>query len=144
MPSAPAISFDWNPSRGWRAFRWATLAIGVLCLAWSGLELPAKFALALLAGWLEWRNLRSERAWRGSTWRFDGEGEWRWLRQGGSEGSATFRQATLLGPLIVLNLRDAGGRIDLPIWPDQLDDDARRRLRVRLSQGNAPADSARS
>jgi len=132
MPSAPAIFFDWKPSRGWRAFRWGMLLIGAVCLLWSGLELLAKFALALLAGWLEWRNFRAEKAWDNSHWKLDGEGGWRW-RVNDTEGAATLEQATLLGSLIVLNLRCASGRIDLPIWPDQLDADTRRGLRVRLA-----------
>ncbi len=111
---------------------------------WSGMEFPAKGGIALLAGWLEWRNLRSERAWHGSHWQLDCEGNWNWQRVGGSGGGAVLTQATLLGPLIVLNFRSSDGRIDLPIWPDQLDTDTRRRLRVRLARPNAvAADPAR-
>jgi len=110
------------------------LVVGALCLLWSGLELLGKCGLALLVVWLEWRNLRSERTWDGSCWQLDGEGVWRWQRVDGAEGTVTLEQATMLGPLIVLNLRDATGRVDLPIWPDQLDADTRRHLRVRLPQ----------
>ena len=125
--------------------RCGLLVVGALCLLWSGLELLAKCGLALLAAWLEWRTLKSERIWDASSWRFDGEGLWGWQRVDGATGTATLAQATLLGPLVVLNLRDASGRIDLPIWPDQLDIDTRRRLRVRLSHSNeVAAGSARS
>ena len=137
MRSAPTIAFDWRPSRGWRALRWSALAIGVLCVLWSSLEPWGKFALAVLVAWLEWRTLRVESWWQDSQWRLDGEGAWHWRRADMTEGDAALTQATLLGPLIVLNLRDSSGRVDLPIWPDQLDAETHRRLRVRLAQSNA-------
>ncbi len=133
MRSAPTISFDWRPSRGWRVARWTSLGIGAICLAWASLDAPAKFVLALFAVWFEWRNLHHESLWRNSGWRLDNEGAWRWQRADGTEGDAILTQATSLGPLTVLNLRDSSGRIDLPIWPDQLDADTRRQLRVRLA-----------
>lgn len=132
MRSAPTIAFDWQPSRGWRVLRWSATAVGALCVVWSGLDVWGKFALALLVASLEWRNLCAEKLWQGSQWRIDGEGAWRWRRGDGKEGDAVLAQATLLGPLIVLNLRSASGRIDLPVWPDQLDVETRRKLRVRL------------
>ncbi len=111
---------------------------------WSGVDIPVKGGIALLAGWLEWRNLRFERAWHGSHWQLDCEGNWNWQRVDGAGGGAVLTQATLLGPLIVLNFRSSDGRIDLPIWPDQLDTDTRRHLRVRLARPNAvAADPAR-
>lgn len=132
MRSAPTISFDWRPSRAWRLVRWTSLAVGALCLLWAGLEPWAKFAIALLGVWLEGRNLRFERFWKDSSWRLDNEGDWRWRRSDGSEGQAKLTQATLIGSLLVLNLRVAGRRIDLSIWPDQVHADTRRRLGVRL------------
>jgi hypothetical protein len=132
MQSAPTISFDWKPSRGWRAVRWGLLIVGAACLAWSGLGVAAKAGVALLAVWLEWRHLRFEQHWRGSDWCLDGDGAWQWQRADDTRGEAMLAQATQLGPLLVLNLRRAGERIDLPIWPDQLDAATRRRLRVRL------------
>ncbi len=101
-------------------------------MAWSSLDPVASCALAVLAGWLEWRQLRFERLWTGSEWRLDGDGAWRWRRADGEAGPATLEQATLLGPLVVLNLQRDTERIDLSIWPDQLDSATRRRLRVRL------------
>ncbi len=137
MPSAPTIAFDWQPSQGWRFARWAGLLVGAMCLAWAGIDVLAKSGLAVLAGWLEWRNLRFERDWRRSGWKLDGDGAWSWRRANGAAGTASLVQATLLGPLLVLNLRAAEGRIDLPIWPDALDDATRRRLRVRLANLSA-------
>ena len=122
--------------------RWGLLAVGTLCLLWSGLDPLAKCGLALLAAWLEWRTVRSERTWHGSHWQLDSEGDWCWQRVDGAEGAATLEQATMLGPLMVLNLQHASGRIDLPIWPDQLDADTRRRMRVRLSHSNSPASNS--
>jgi len=139
MRSAPAIAFEWKRSCVWRASRRAALAAGVACLAWSGLGAWAKLALILLAAWMELRTVRNEDAWHPSRWKLDGDGGWRWRRDGDDpgEGEATLVQATSLGPMILLDLRASGRRVDLALWPDNLDADTRRRLRARL--GKEPA-----
>lgn len=137
MRSAPAIAFEWKRSRAWRASRRAALAAGLACLAWSGLGAWAKMALILLAAWMELRTVRKEDAWHLSRWKLDGDGGWRWRRDGDGEGEAALLQATSLGPLILLDLHASGRRVDLALWPDNLDADTRRRLRSRL--GNEPA-----
>ena len=54
----------------------------------------------------------------------------------GPEWRGTLTEATVLGPLVVLTARDAGGgTVRLPIYPDSVDADAQRRLRVLLRHG---------
>lgn len=133
MRSAPTIAFDWQPSRAWRALRWTAIAVGGGCLVWSGLDVLAKVALALLTAWMEGRARRVEQTWRGSRWMLDAAGQWTWRRRDGSEGHGVLSQSTVLGPLLLLNLEVSPSRVDLAIWPDCLDAITRRRLRVRLS-----------
>lgn len=132
MTSAPTIDFEWWPSRGWRRFRISSLLVGMACLAWAAVDAWMVLALLLLIALVEIRAGRSERAWAGSCWRVDAEGVWHWQRVDGVEGEATLDQATVLGPLIVLNLRADNRRVSLPLWPDTIREDTRRQLRIRL------------
>ncbi len=132
MTSAPTIDFDWRPSIGWCRVRMAAWLLGLACLVWSSLDAWIALALLLAITLVETRARRSERAWKGSRWRISADGVWRWRRADGKEGEAELEQATILGPLIVLNLRTDDGCVDLSLWPDQLPVDTRRQLRVRL------------
>ena len=57
-------------------------------------------------------------------------------RPGLPEWRGTLAQATVLGPLVVLALRESGGAtLRLPVYPDSTDADTQRRLRVLLRHG---------
>jgi len=136
MRSAPTLVCELARSRA------ELLAIGVLTTA----ALAAPWLAALAAGWRaalvagavaagafalrEWRR----RPWTALALAGDGTAVLR--AQGLPEWRGTLTQATVLGPLVVLALKDAGGAsLRLPIYPDSTDADTRRRLRVLLRHG---------
>ena len=87
--------------------------------------------------------------WRRRPWvslAFDDEGKVLLRRSDASAWSGTLREATLLGPLVVLALDGQGGmRLHLPVYPDSTDRDSLRRLRVLLRHGRRaePGDAIR-
>ncbi len=142
MRSAPAIAFDYRPSRWLLA---ATLVIAVLALvalACSGVPVAVKMALGIFvcaqAGFRLGRFLRPPLrrvAWQPG-------GHWRVIDADGSEHVAELIAGTVRGAWIMLDLRRTDGRRSaFVLAPDSIDADTRRRLRVCLSreQETAPA-----
>ena len=141
MKSAPAIAFEYRPSR-------------LLALAIVMLTLLALMALALcgLAWWIKlplagcaivYATFSLSRFWRTPpikvTWHTAGH----WLIFGlrDQETVAELDHAVVHAGFIVLTLRcNDGKRLRLPLSPDICDPDTRRWLRVRLarSQEDAP------
>ena len=137
MRSAPDISFELKPSPSELALL-AAVTVLALIGAWGtdldGLTRLALAAVALaVAGAALRRRLRPPLV--AVRWR--GDGEVRVTLRDGSEVEATLSGRSW-GPLIVLALAWRGHRLGWWLWPDQLDADSRRRLRMRLS---APADA---
>ena len=132
MRSAPDISFELKPSPSELALL-AAVAVLALIGAW-GADLDGLTRLALaavvlaVAGDALRRRLRPPLV--AVRWR--GDGEVRVMLRDGNEVEATLR-GHRWGPLIVLALTWRGHRLGLWLWPDQLDADSRRRLRMRLS-----------
>lgn len=134
MPSAPAIAFEFRPSR-WPAA--LVLAVGMAAEAavlHSALVPGVTIAVVAAAGGYSIvaavRSLRS--TVRAATWR--GDGTWTVHGADGDEHEAVLRGHRVFGPLIVLRLAEtAGPRHDLLLLPDNADADLRRRLRMRLS-----------
>ena len=74
------------------------------------------------------------RDWTSLTLRGDGGATLR--RAGGAEWIASLVDGAVLGPLVVLTLRGPDGRMTrLPLYPDAVDRETRRRLRVLLRYG---------
>jgi len=140
MRSAPAITFDYRPSR-WVAGGVAVMALAaVAALAASGLPAWAKAAGILAA--LAYASLAAARLLRSPVRRcaWHSSGEWRLRDRDGADHAAQLRHATARGPLIALVLSAGALRdVALVLLPDNCDDDTRRRLRVRLAR---PADAA--
>ena len=136
MKSAPAIVFDYRPSR-WLAAAACLIAFaGLLALFYSGVPPWAQFLAAALAcfyaGYGLLRFLRHPV--RRAAW--DEAGHWRLADADGNGHLADLQQALVRGPWIVLRLRrrDAA-HIAIILGPDNSDADTRRRLRVRLARG---------
>lgn len=143
MREAPAIGFTCRVS--W-ALVIATLVVGVLALvavqlmrgpAWLHHVLHlavVAYVAAAVAGMLRPRI-------KALVWRADGTADIT-LRDGIVEAGRTVQgaigNARILGPLVVLTLRwPPRGRGHLWLLPDNLDADARRRLRMRLGAEGA-------
>lgn len=145
MRTAPAVAFEYHPSR---VLAIATLAVSLLA-AWavaiSGAPRGWRLALMLLVvlyGAFSLARLLQPRV-RSVLWRVDGTVELvlrdRTPEDGGA-ALATIQGARVVGPLIVLALRwPPRGSATVWLLPDNLDADTRRRLRMRLGSGRAGA-----
>ena len=136
MKSAPAIAFDYVPSR-WLATAIVVVALlALVAVAFAGLAIWIKLTLgcavvAYVAYALQRHLLASTRrvAWHEA-------GHWRMALADGEERAAELRHAVVRGGWLVLTLRAGNGeRVPLILGPDNSDADLRRRLRVRLARG---------
>jgi len=143
--AAPAVAFDYRPSRMLAA---ATCAVSLLALwavaiggvpEWLRL---ASMALIVVAGVASLVRLLRPRI-RSLLWRADGTVELvlqHRTREHDGDVLGGLRGARLMGPLIVLVLHwPPRGRAALWLLPDNLDPDTRRRLRMRLGSGDTRA-----
>ncbi len=140
MTSAPSIGFEYRPSRWPSRLLVLIGALALLSIWISGVPRLAAVGLSLLvmavvAGYIRQQGRSPVRL---VTWRSDGG--WQLQLPDDSEVEAQLLDARHRGALIMLRLRWATrGRATLLLFPDNLDADTRRRLRMRLS---ASADSA--
>lgn len=143
MRSAPAIGFEYRPSRTLSVCIVVLAALAVVAVALSGCPrwMSAILAFAALAygaaGLWRYRHPRVAAL----TWRSDGGISIRFSGRGGGveDVEGELRDARVLGFLIALQLRWPEGRASIWLLPDNLDADTRRRLRVRLGSDGAGA-----
>ena len=134
MTSAPAIGFEYRPSRWLGRALVAMAVLALLALSLSAVPVIAKVALAmvLLAAVIRaWRRFsRSSVVAAGWTQR----GGWTLRMAGGEDQPASLRAFRMAGERIVwLHLVAPGRRhVSLLLAPDNSDGDIRRRLRMRL------------
>ena len=134
MTSAPAIGFEYAPSR-----RWGRACAGMTLLAmaagwlsglpwWGALALTIALAAALPATWRGGRRAPV----RSAGWAADGGWTLRDARC--ADTPATLLSSRALGDCLWLRLQPASGRpVDLLLAPDNSEADLRRRLRMRLA-----------
>jgi toxin CptA len=132
MRSAPDISFELKPSPS--ELTLLAVMTGLALVGAWGAQLDGLMRLALAAVVLAVAGdaLRRRLHPPLTAVRWRGDGETRVMLRDGSEVEATL-SGRRWGPLIVLALVWRGRRLGLWLWPDQLDADTRRRLRMRLS-----------
>ena len=134
MKSAPAIAFDYRPSRRLAAGIVAIALLSIVAVAFSGiagwLGAVVGFAACVYAALALWRFLASpvrRVAWHTA-------GHWRLLDADGEEHAVELRHAAVRGSWIVLSLRRSDGRrVALVLTPDNCPADVQRRLRIRLA-----------
>ena len=136
MRSAPAIGFEYRPSRLLTAAIAALGALAVLAIGLSGALAWMKVVLgasAILYSAFALRNHLHPPV-QALGWRSDGSVAIKLAaRHGaGAQVQGELRDARVLGPLIVLRLRWREGSSGLWLLPDNLDVDIRRRLCMRL------------
>ena len=134
MTSAPAIGFEYRPSRWLPRLLNAVAVLAILAIALSGLPVWLKLLLSAVAALLAWRAVR--RWWaspvRAAGW--SGEGGWSLHLADHRDAAATLASFRVLGDCILLRLRAASlGEQVLLLAPDNSDADIRRRLRMRLA-----------
>ena len=140
MRSAPAIGFEYRPSRLLALSAAALTVLATIAVALGGIPVWSRIALeasALAYGtWSLWRFLHPRV--RALNWRGDGGVSIELADRGGeTEVQGELQDARVLGPLIVLQLRWLRGVASLWLLPDNLDGDTRRRLRMRLALDEA-------
>jgi toxin CptA len=141
MTSAPAIGFEYQPSR-WipRLFLLVTL-LALVAITLSGVPLILQCALiasAIIACAHALRRLRSPIyavGWAKSGWTLRG--------LDGADDQATLRSSRVMGSLVLLRLASQRyGKLTLWLMPDNSDSDIRRRLRMRLAVLKAVSEDA--
>jgi toxin CptA len=143
MTSAPAIGFEYRPSRQRAAALIVVQALAWIAIALSGVELwlQSVLALAVLAAGFYQRLQDARLPLRALA--LSGDGHWQLHLTSGDDLPARLLSARVLGPYIVLWLAVAGrGRHGVLLGPDNLDPDSRRRLRMRLAGSHASESAA--
>jgi toxin CptA len=134
MASAPAIGFEYRPSRLIRRLRWSVAGLAMVALLVSGIDPPVRvllvfvFLFAAGLGLARWRRVPSPTAvgWHPKS-------GWTVRMADGRDATMTLCSFRVLAGCIVLNLAGEGMRHDLWLLPDNSDADTRRRLRMRLA-----------
>jgi len=142
MTSAPAIGFEYRPSRWLPRVLAIVLLLALVAIALCGLSGWAKLGLALVTLALAGRGVRlaSRTLVAAAGWAPDGGWSMHWAD--GNDGRAQLESFRVLGAWILLRLRAADGRrVVLLLTPDNSDADLRRRLRMRLAVQAEPPDS---
>jgi toxin CptA len=114
----------------------------------AALALPGPWRLAAIGVTLSlayhwWVHVARRAPWSVASATWDADGRWQVVQRRGREIEARLSPATFVSTwLVVLSLRSGAlGRIPLPLFPDALDPEVLRRLRVRLrlEGGRQPA-----
>jgi len=134
MTSAPAIGFEYRPSRLLARLLAAVWALAVLAIASCGLPWWLKLVLVFFAAvlWMRaWRH-RTDAGVTAAGWA--AEGGWNLHRAGGDDAAATLQSFRVLGAFVLLRLSEHDRHVTtLLLAPDNSDADIRRRLRMRLA-----------
>lgn len=134
MTSAPAIGFEYRPSRGFRGLLMIVAAMAALALTLCALALWLKLlslALVVLATWWTVRRMARTPV-VAAGWGSDDS--WTVRLADHEDLPATLLSFRVLGVFVLLRLRTAGQGVQvLLLAPDNSDADIRRRLRMRLA-----------
>jgi toxin CptA len=133
MRSAPAIGFEYRPSR-WPARLFAVVTgLAVLAIMTSGMPLLARIALALASAATCVHAIRRLHL---SIYAVGWASQSGWTLRGvdGADDAATLVSFRILRQLVLLRLASVRyGKLTLWLMPDNTDADIRRRLRMRLA-----------
>ena len=134
MTSAPAIGFEYRPSRWLPRLLWSLAVLALIAIASCGLSWWLKWPLAVLAVLWVLRAVRRHRASPVTAAGWSGEGGWSLRLADRSDTPASLTSFRVLGQSILLRLHAATlGEQVLWLAPDNSDADIRCRLRMRLS-----------
>ncbi|MEO7071535.1 MAG: protein YgfX [Rhodanobacter sp.] len=134
MPSAPAIGFEYHPSRYLRRALIVIGGLAVLALWQSALPPAARIVASVLVMFL---TAHAARRVARSPVRAAGcgaDGQWTLHLQPQADVAATLLSSRVLSGFVLLRLRTAEHGVQtLLLGPDNADADIRRRLRMRLA-----------
>ena len=134
MTSAPAIGFDYSPSRWLQRALLLVAALAVLALMLCALPLWLRVLLVLLVGLVAWDARRRLAAPVVVAAGWSDESDWTLRMSDNEDVAAKLASFRVLGTFVLLRLRSAQHRTCvLLLAPDNSDADIRRRLRMRLA-----------
>jgi toxin CptA len=134
MTSAPAIGFDYSPSRWLQRTMLLVAALAVLAVMYCALPLWTRLALAIAILLAAWRTLRQLRAPAVAAAGWGAEADWTLHMADNEDLPAELLSFRVLGVFVLLRLRTAERGVHaLVLAPDNSDVDIRRRLRMRLA-----------
>lgn len=132
MRSAPAIGFEYRPSRRLAALTLAVSALAMLAVALCAMPWWAKALLwlAIVGSWMYPRHYGVQPP---SAVGWSAAAGWSLRLRDGRDLSASLQSWRIMGSCVLVRLVTAE-RVPLALWllPDNSDADTRRRLRMRL------------
>ena len=134
MTSAPAIGFEYRPSRLLRRTLIVVAALAILAVALSALAAWLKLLLAMVVSLATWHALRrlATNPVAAAGWSTDDA--WTLRLTDHEDVPATLASFRVLGAFVLLRLQTAERGVQvLLLGPDNSDADIRRRLRMRLA-----------
>jgi toxin CptA len=136
MTSAPAIGFEYRPSRWLVRLLFLVSALAGLASWVSALPWPAKLAVTGAIGVALWHSTQRWSAVSVYAAGWGRDGAWSLRMRAGEDVAATLASFRVIGEKAVwLRLSLPGrGHVTLLMAPDNSDADIRRRLRMRLAQ----------
>ena len=138
MTSAPAIGFEYRPSRWLSRALLVVAALAAAALALCALPAWLKPVLILALLLAAWRTLRRLAAVPVTAAGWGADNQWVLHLHAREDVPATLASFRVLGSLVLLRLRTAERGVQvLLLAPDNSDADIRRRLRMRLATRQA-------
>ncbi len=134
MTSAPAIGFEYRPSRRLGQVLWLVAALAMLAVALSGLAWGMQVPLLLIVLLATWRARRAVARSPVLAAGWSADSGWTLHLRSREDVPATLASFRVLGNLVLLRLHTGGRGVQvLLLAPDNSDADIRRRLRMRLA-----------
>ena len=139
MTSAPAIGFEYRPSRRLAWLRRVVTALALAAVLLCGLAWWWKLLLVAVvpvAEFVRWRVSEARPVAAG----WSADAGWTLRMSDGRDESAILRGSRVLGGCVMLQLTGERRSHGLWLFPDNSDADTRRRLRMRLeAMASSPA-----
>ena len=134
MTSAPAIGFEYRPSRGFQRVLGAVAALAVLAVMLSALTVWMQAAVSVVVALASWRALHRMAHSPVVAAGWGDENHWSVHLASHEDMAATLASHRVLGPFVLLRLKTVENTEHaLLLAPDNADADIRRRLRMRLA-----------
>jgi toxin CptA len=134
MTSAPAIGFEYRPSRAFQRVLGGMTALALLALMLTDLALWLQVAVSIIVLLAAWRAVRGMAHSPVVAAGWGDEHRWTVHLASHEDVFATLASHRVLGPFVLLRLKTVENREHaLLLAPDNTDADIRRRLRMRLA-----------
>jgi toxin CptA len=133
MTSAPAIGFEYQPSRAFRRLLIFVAVLVVLAVALCALAVGLKWLLVAGVMLAVWRSVHKATSSPVVAAGWGTDNSWTLHLASSEDVPATLASFRVLGMFVLLRLQTTEGGQVLLLAPDNSDADIRRRLRMRLA-----------